>query len=560
MLKLPHSDHAVVIPSILFLGLLAGILIGYATAQGPWAYSDSTAYLSVAATLIKGGGLGMLTPSGAFLPLLHYPPFYPMALSLPGVLGLPLIAAARWLNILLFALLNVALSLTLLRLTRSLFIAFSLPILEMVSPVMLSTFTGIMSDPLALFTGMIALLLILLYLNYPRRSVLAAAALMAGLAFLTRYLAGAFLLTGLLAVAFLNWNAGKNRRVDLLIFASVAGALALAWLAWVYLQSHTFGNRNFQSVGALLPALTSLRATLADLFWKWIPLAPSPLLLSYRLKILTLSILALVIFLIPCLALVFGGNKGARKEKSTQPALFAQGAGFKIALFFDLFIGIYILVLLASVLFSVPTPDVNDRMLAPVNFALWIAIFVPLFSLPDLWKARSSWTASKARGAWGFQGLVLLVVCGVAVANFAQTSQIAARMHQDPDGYTSTAWRTSPTLAAVKQLPAGVPIVTNESALLLFHTGRSAYDISELLDNRPQSLDLRYGDNLQDTSQKIFREQGAALVIFNTIDYPLQLLYQADAPQRKQSMLQGLYLYRQYADGAIYFYRTPNWK
>ena len=126
--------------------------------------------------------------------------------------------------------------------------------------------------------------------------------------------------------------------------------------------------------------------------------------------------------------------------------------------------------------------------------------------------------------------------------------------HREGAGYTAKAWRNASILSLVEKLPGNIPLISNETALLLFSTGRPAYELSELADHTIQTITNRYGDNLADPAQIIFRENGAALVLFNTRYQQFQELYGNQSIPRMENLTSDLSLYAQTAEGEIYFY------
>src|SRR5665648_742862 len=58
------------------LAVAAALLLKYAMAWGPWAFSDSAAYISAARNLVAGHGLTVSNPQGGFDPLTLHEPLY----------------------------------------------------------------------------------------------------------------------------------------------------------------------------------------------------------------------------------------------------------------------------------------------------------------------------------------------------------------------------------------------------------------------------------------------------------------------------------------------------
>jgi hypothetical protein len=64
----------------------------------------------------------------------------------------------------------------------------------------------------------------------------------------------------------------------------------------------------------------------------------------------------------------------------------------------------------------------------------------------------------------------------------------------------------------------------------------------------------RFGDDSQSLEERVFRRDGAALVLFDTALPRLETLYGAQAAERLAQLTDGLPLYARLKDGAIYFY------
>jgi len=61
--------------------VLAGFIMIYDMEWGPWAFSDSAAYISAARNLVAGNGLTIPTPDGSLTPLRLHQPLYPLVMS-----------------------------------------------------------------------------------------------------------------------------------------------------------------------------------------------------------------------------------------------------------------------------------------------------------------------------------------------------------------------------------------------------------------------------------------------------------------------------------------------
>ncbi len=79
--------------------------------------TDSVAYLWSSENLAKGIGLGRLDGAGNFRPYTHWPPLYPILLTIPRLMGFDGMESARWLGALCITLLIVVTGLAVSRLT-----------------------------------------------------------------------------------------------------------------------------------------------------------------------------------------------------------------------------------------------------------------------------------------------------------------------------------------------------------------------------------------------------------------------------------------------------------
>src|SRR5881397_2342832 len=91
--------------SLLVIGALAVVGVAaclYATQRGVGLLSDSKAYLGVVQNLLNGRGYVGVSPTGAIQSVTDWPPLFSVLLAGPGLAGVDLRAAARWLNAGLF--------------------------------------------------------------------------------------------------------------------------------------------------------------------------------------------------------------------------------------------------------------------------------------------------------------------------------------------------------------------------------------------------------------------------------------------------------------------------
>ena len=522
------------IASIFLIGILGSLVILYSTHWGPWVFSDSSGYIISARNLIAGHGLGLYGPSGAFHPLTLHPPLFSLLIGFFGWIGIDLLTAARWINVILFGLTISVVGLTIFTITHSPWLSIICSILILSMPDLIDIYSGAMSEPLFIFTGLLSISLVLLFLRNNRYLVLLAAAIAVGLSIITRYAGIAFLITGIVGLLLFSHRTWKNRIIDVLVYGSVGSIFVIGWLAWLKLQS--IENHSIQLSKNLSEQLTNFRLSVMEIFWSWLPFTSHLPGYSYNLA-KYLAIITVVIFLILIGLIIWKMYKSSGKP-------FDLSSGLPFAILMVVFAIAYLIILTFSYLFTLPTPDLIARTLLPAHLALLLGFFMLCILFIRAWSSIK----------WVPIMLILLAV-GVSISYMSDSLKIASQYHQNGSGYTSQYWRNSETIRTIEQLPVNIPLVSNESAAIYFYTNRPAYDISELINDK-SAINTKYGDDPTDPAQTAFRSNGAALVLFNSSYWQFFRLYGDQTDKRLEYFSQGLYLYDQLGDGSIYFYNA----
>ena len=522
------------IASIFLIGLLGSLLIIYSTRWGPWVFSDSTGYIASARNLIAGHGLGLYGASGEFHPLTLHPPGFSLLLGFFGWIGIDLLTAARWINVILFGLTISVVGLMIFYVTHSPWLAIICSILILSMPDLVDIYSGAMSEPLFIFTGLLSISLVLWFLRNNRYPVLLAAAITVGLSIITRYAGFAFMITGITGLLVLSSRTWKHRIIDILIYGSVGILAVIGWQIW--LNSQPVDDHLFQLVTNLKEQLANFRVSVMEIFWSWLPFTSLLPRYSYN-QAKNYLIIALVFLLILTSLTIW-------KLRKNNVKFIDSSHGLPFAGLLIVFAIAYLIILAFSYVYTLPTPDLIIRTLLPVHLAMLIGLFLLLYFI------IRAWTSVK----W-LPLIPILLALGISLSYMHDSMDIASQYHQIGAGYTDRYWRASETIRAIEQLPSSMTLISNESAAVLFYTNRPAYDTSELTGDKPRSF-TRFGDDPTDPAQIEFRDNGAALVLFNTSLWQFKRLYADQATKRMDYFTRGLYLYAQLEDGAIYFYNS----
>jgi 4-amino-4-deoxy-L-arabinose transferase-like glycosyltransferase len=533
-----YSRHQNTITFIVvgLLAIYAVIEMVHATSFGPAFGSDSVTYMESAKNLVAGNGLGLINPDGSFRFLPYAPPLYPLVLSIFAVLGLDLLQAGFWFNGLLFMLLVVLMGWSAWRFLHSSLAAVMLAALLTLSTVMISLHIWIMTDALGLTVGMAALVLLVSYLENRSKKAFFGSALLAGLALLTRYAGGAYLLTAVLAVIMLGSQSFKKRLVAAGIYALVSILPNAIWLIIDTQLTGSVGSRSIQPVATWLPSSLDVIRTLKESVYLWLP---SIMTLSKALGQQTFRLTYLGLALIIGGACAFAIIRSYRR----QPGGWKRATGINYVLVFVAFSAIYLVYIIASYAAIYPPLTLSDRMFAPLNVSLLVflsAILALLFDYYGHWLAR----------------LGTIILSGLLLLAFIQGARSQIALHrQYPPGYTG--FKGTALVEYLKGLPQDIPIISDRASIIQYYVGRPAYPIQEFFSVAGTDQYLPFGSDQQDAAQVAFREEGGALVLFWMVQSEFTGLYGEQADERYSQFIKGLYLAFDSPEGKVYFYTPP---
>jgi len=400
-------------------------------------------------------------------------------------------------------------------------------------PILIELYSGAMSEGLFIFLGFSALMTTIRGVQKGDVKYALASGILSGLAFLTRYIGVGFVITVAL-IPFIFAPQPLMRRIRHAVLTIAIGIFPVTiWLIWLRFQPAAEPARliNF-TAGNLWIILEPIRVALVDSFIRALPFISILPHYTYRLNLL----MFLGIFLLLSTYLFYPWVRGQKRHVPK------EGTSL-LALTLILFVGVYILTLALSFLLTQPTPDLNLRMLSPAIFAFTLFLVVFAFYLASL-RQQSKWLIF----------FPLLVAASIVVFNYPFARSEVLSLHRYGRGYTSVAWQTSPTIEAVREIHPDVPIITNESVVVLLYADRYSYDLPQLYSFQPDEKNARFGDDLSEPTAAIFREDGAALILFTSIFQQLEPVYHDRTMSKVESLIDGLDVVFESTDGAIYFY------
>jgi 4-amino-4-deoxy-L-arabinose transferase-like glycosyltransferase len=514
------------------------LVLAYASANGPYGFSDSVAYLVSARNLLRGVGLGYYFPDGRFQALVHHPPAYPLAVALAALGGGNLLARATVLGFVIAGLTVAAAGLIIARFGKYPGYGLLTAFMMCIFPPMIRGLGSLMSEGLFLCLWLWGTYALLSYLTTGNRTRwLVAAAVLLGLTPLARYVGIALIPAAALSLFVLLQGNWKMRAGRTLLFTALAALPTASWLLWTYTRTEEVAGRTRQfALGGLRQQIVQFGGLAADTLSSWVPFRAQAGSFNRAEGLAIVLGAVLLAAILTALA--------ARKLARTNLVPATQSGDLKICVAFSSSAAFYATGLAGAFLFTLPTPDVSSRTLLP----LYVAAMMALIAAWALW--QQAWL-EKARWA----GVVPLAIGALLVAGWAaESGTLVDRLHLG-EGYFTHAWRDSETMEAIRELPRSVPVVSNQAAAVLFWADRPAYEMMETMPSSFGGSSAIYGSDPGDASQEAFRK-GARLAIFtNGMAQQMQSRFGSPGSQHLETMLDGALVWGRFEDGVIYLFR-----
>ncbi len=417
--------------------------------------NDSLHYLAAAESIAEGKGLKDATGG----PFLLFPPLYPLVLAGVSRLGIEPVAAARLVNVAAFGLLTLLAGLWLRRRVRYGVIAGAGALTVMAASPLVNAASYLWTETLFVLLILLSLLQLEAFLKRPeRRLSLAAAAVCAGLAAITRYMGVAAIVTGVLLILAIPKLPARVR----LAYAAAYGAAASIPLAVYMARNYALSgswivspNRNAAyTIGDALRdlaggALGYLRIDDTAVGgwpgWFWAGVG--------------LTALAATAGFLLYLRLTGAGKAGGRDTASTS----SPGTGLASALPFAVFAAVYVMAALIVV---------SDRAAQSIDSRYLMPILTPLLLVAALmadrvlrieargWLAALKWLSATAALLFWAANLAYETRSGLAETATALESGYIG------DTYNTAQWQNGETAAYLKAHSVSGTVYTNHAGRL----------------------------------------------------------------------------------------------
>ena len=427
-----------------------------ATRHGAVVSQDSAVYLGAAHNLLAGRGAttpfelsgSALTPGQAYafhgaVPLVHFPPLFPLVLAVLTWTGTSPVAGVRVLDAVLFGVSLLAFELLVRRFTASaVLVPVTATLLLLAGPAvffhvnLLVLHAQVLSEPLFLAVFLVGLLLTVVLIERPTRWAYAGLIACVAIAPLVRY--AGLAMVGAAAVVVWLWVPLPRRRRRLAAVV-IAGCGLLPSLAWsVYVSGVLHGGSARTVAWHPPPGLGH-----------WLLYIGSGWLLPGSVPDRAREPAFVAIVVLGALALV--ASRLRRPDETRQAVRLVTVAA--------VFAAAYLAIVVITRAVLDPEMPLDNRILSPLIPLLYLFLVttvVTAFQRPVVGRLAAA-------------GLCLLAAAGAVVATVAFVRQ--AEPTPVPLGTTLT---ESPTMEAVRRLPPGTLIASSVGDLIYLDTGRAS--------------------------------------------------------------------------------------
>ncbi len=431
--------HLPVLLAIFFI-IIASVLFLWSTEQGIGIRGDSTIYLSTAVNLLNGNGFVF---NGE--PMTAYAPLYPAVLAFTGLFNPDLLAAARWLHLILYVvnlLLFAGIFYTLTN--RNLLAGGLASIIFITSKTVIYVHTITWSEPLFIMLMFSACLLLARYFVTQKWKFLLFGSILCGLAVLTRYAGLALIPAVALGILILSAQPLRKRFVALMAFCSIA---ILPMAVWA-IRNMLITQNGQQAARALIfhpRSITTLGRELTSLFYMFIfPGEGSKYWMAAVIVLLTL-----------CLFVLLGILWKNRRFYLDSHRYETSILGLTVLMLVSFLVTVF-----GSITFVDAAIPITERIFIPAMLLIIISAFSAIFML--------SWLK---KGEWLYWASIVLMVLFFHF-NIADTRAFTKIIHREGIGFNSIPWKNSETISSMTELDAGQVIYSNSADILIALTGR----------------------------------------------------------------------------------------
>jgi 4-amino-4-deoxy-L-arabinose transferase-like glycosyltransferase len=456
---------------------IAGAIYLLITRHGIGLSPDSIAYYGAAENLKNGLGLSLPYGLPPNQPLTQFPPLLPLVLVLISKTGIPLILAARYLNLSLLACFVFLTNLILNKMDqqsgflRSSLLRFALLLFISVFVAVQILFNMLWSEPLMILLGTSGFV-VFFYAHRDERLIYSIiSGILFGLTVATRYAGIAYLATALLFVLLDPKFLWKNKIINWV-------ALSLPTLVFLYFWATRDIGNAVSSTGRTI-SFHSIDIShvhqIISTVGQWFQLPDSS-----------------QTFVKLFVTLLFGGfilytTWQVWFSKKLKANFFEK--------IFTLFIYLYFLFILASLMFLDANIPLDTRILSPILFSVLILIItIKKFS-----------TAKKEHVR--FTGSFTVTVSILAFVVFLLNLPYVKSAYRNGIGFNSLVWKNYPSLQYFKDIQPPFLLISNAPEPVFYYTSHPVFSLPKQYLAMQEEQNAQYEEQIQQLISSYLNEK-----------------------------------------------------
>jgi hypothetical protein len=463
---------------------------------------DSMVYINTARNILNGFGF---YENNYFdfgrTAMTHYAPLYPAVIALISAFGIEPLFASRLLNPLLFGANIFCIGIIIKTSTSSGKAALIGAILAMMSESMLHLHCLVVSEPLFLFFFLLSVILLSRYITTHKTFFLVLSSLTLSFSFCARYAGLALVLTEITALMLFCKTPVIQRSIDTITVMIISCAPMGLWIVRNFLVSGNPFNRSFLFY---MDAPKKLMLGLLNIV-QWV--FPGQRLPMVTVPLVSICICALAVLFLRPLKTAFArtGNRLRQAARIAAPDTLSR-----ILL---LFVAVYLFFLVLSMsTFDHETPF-DKRIQLPIFVSsLILSVGFCVRAISRQWKSPAVRTLFLA---------CIFIVC------FSYVLTGMRWLTKDANSFSFFSikpWRTSEIISAVKELPPGALLYSNEPSILWLYCDNPACMLPWHLCN-PDQIDPGADSEKWAARcvlmKKMLQERRATVVWLDTISFEI---------------------------------------
>jgi hypothetical protein len=460
-----------------------GVILLFTTTWGIGVSTDSITYIDVARNFLKGYGLSH--PPGS--PMTHYPPLYPIVLSISGLFASDPLDGARWLQTLFFCATIAISGLIIYRETGGSAISYIIGLLLLLtSNTLISVYSFAWSEGLFILLSLAGFLLLGEYLQNSKTVFLLTSSIITGLALLTRYVGISLVLTGCLCILALARSSISKRLIITAIFGIVGLCPVSLWVLRNRMLSSTLTNRSLVSHPITLDQVNTGILTISS--WLCIPQDWS---LSVRIGLLVIFAAVILTGFV-----IFLKHYKHVKDYENRWILFVPSL-------FIIFTFSYFLVLGISISFVDAHTPLSIRILSPLYVIGVIGIVCLSYNL---------WVQCEKRQ---MVAISLLVISSLFLLNQSfHAVSLVNSLHHDgsSSSFLNKYWKQSTIIERIKSLPDNITIYTNAPDPIDILAGKSSIMLPAKVDAATRINNEKFPSQFADMAKEI--QSGKSILVY----------------------------------------------